>query len=82
MRRIVTDAWKEGSESVAGLQPLLDDPIASEWLAFQLLEVCELPGAVFRKCFAIIERLAAGGSENALGARMWLQESRDGHYRP
>jgi hypothetical protein len=59
---------------VEELLPLLDEPSAAHWLAFQVLEFCPVTPAVREKCLAIIRRLAAGRSVDALGAKHWLQE--------
>lgn len=56
------------------LVPLLDEPQAGQWLAFELLELSQPSGAVREKCLEIIQSLASGSGANALGARTWLRE--------
>ena len=56
------------------LVPLLDEPDAGQWLAFELLELCKPSPDVREKCLAIIQSLAAGSGANALGARYWLRD--------
>jgi len=69
MRQIVAEPGA-GDELV----PLLDDPDAGEWLAFELLELCKPSNAVREKCLAIIESLAASSGTKSLGARLWLRD--------
>lgn len=73
MREIVVNAQKEGEQSLAELIQLLDDPTANKWLAFQLLELCELQETDTKRCLAIIRRLATGSSTDVMGAELWLQ---------
>lgn len=56
------------------LVPLLDEPEAARWLAFQLLELSEPSPAIRDRCLAIIRELAAGSSPEALGAQCWLRD--------
>jgi hypothetical protein len=54
--------------------PLLDEPEAAQWLAFQLLELCQPSPVVRERCLAIIRGLAAGSDADALGAQYWLRD--------
>ena len=56
------------------LVPLLDEPDAAQWLAFELLELSQPSDSVREKCLAIIQSLAAGSGANALGGRYWLRD--------
>jgi hypothetical protein len=56
------------------LLPLLDEPEAAQWLAFQLLELCEPSSVVRERCLALIRGLAAGSGADALGAQYWLRD--------
>jgi len=64
------------SEPGAGqeLLPLLDEPESAQWLAFQLLELCQLSPEVRERCLAIIRKLAAGSGADAVGAQYWLRD--------
>ena len=56
------------------LLPLLDEPESAQWLAFQLLELCQPTAVVRERCLAIIRELAAGSGADALGAQYWLRD--------
>jgi hypothetical protein len=75
MRRLVGEPG-----AVAELLPLLDEPTAARWLAFQLVESGGLSDDVIQRCLAVVRALAAGGDAEAMGARMWLRERR--HAEP
>jgi hypothetical protein len=66
--------------AVAELLPLLEEPAAARWLAFQLVEMGGLSDDVHRRCLAVARTLAEGAGAEALGARMWLREQR--HAEP
>jgi hypothetical protein len=69
MRRIVVESGADEE-----LLPLLDEPESAQWLAFQLLELCQPSPDVRERCLAIIQKLAAGSSADALGAQYWLRD--------
>jgi hypothetical protein len=56
------------------LLPLLDEAESAQWLAFQLLELCQPSPNVRERCLAIIRTLAAGSGADSLGARYWLRD--------
>src|SRR5215510_4267995 len=60
MRQLVTESKMAGPTAVSELFPLLDEPLTGRWLAFQLLELCELPDAVTASCLEMIRKIAAG----------------------
>lgn len=74
MRGLVGEAYRAGPEAVAELVPLLDEPPAGEWLAFQLLDLGTPPPDVAKLCVAIVRRKAAGSGPDAMGAAMWLRD--------
>jgi hypothetical protein len=69
MRQIVAETG-----AAEELLPLLDEPESGQWLAYQLLELCEPAPQVRDKCLAIIRRLATGSGADALGAQYWLRD--------
>jgi hypothetical protein len=73
MIKIVEIAAQEGTDAIARLFPLLEEPLCAEWLAFQLLKRDEVTSDIKAKCLKIIESIAAGGGSDALGAQMWLK---------
>ncbi len=75
MKELVKKAEREGGLSVRTLATLLDEPLACEWLSFQLLDTLEaVPPDLERKCLGIIEGIAEGSSRSAdaAGAQRWL----------
>ena len=60
--------------SAEDLQLLLDEPESAQWLAFQLLELCNPSDDIREKCLATIRELAAGSNVTALGAAYWLRD--------
>lgn len=75
MRALVAEAYQAGPEAVAELLPLLDEPLADRWLAFQLLDLGRPPLTAVDRCLSIIRDVAAGaGPTDAMGAAMWLRE--------
>jgi len=74
MRVLVGEACRAGPDAVAELVPLLDEPPADEWLAFQLLDLGTPPPDVVELCLAIVRRKAAGSGPDAMGAAMWLRD--------
>jgi hypothetical protein len=82
MRALVGEAYQAGPAAVAELIPLLDEPTADEWLAFQLLDLGQPPVATVERCLAIIRRKAAGSGPEAMGAEMWLRDWQTRHAEP
>lgn len=68
MRRIASEPGAE-----VELLPLLDEPHAAEWLAFQAIELWHPSPEIRQRCVAIIQKLAAGSGLAAKGAKGWLQ---------
>jgi hypothetical protein len=69
MRKIVVEPGAEEE-----LLPLLEEPEAAQWLAFQLLELCKPLPEVRARCLTIIRGIAAGSGADALGAEYWLRD--------
>jgi hypothetical protein len=77
MYRIVEQAERDGSEAVAKLVELLDNPLTAPWLAHQLVEKATMSPEVRKRCFAIVEKRAEGDGPEAMGERVWLKRWRD-----
>lgn len=74
MRAIVAEAYAAGPSAVEELIPLLVEPPADQWLAFQLLELGKPEASVAERCLSIIRRIAVGSDADALGAEFWLRD--------
>lgn len=82
MRAFVAETHHAGPDALAELLPLLDEPPADEWLAFQLLDLGVPPLATVERSLGIIRRLASGFGPDAFGAASWLQEWEARHTIP
>ena len=81
MYQLVQAANDKGTEAVAELASLLNEPECAKWLAHQLVEKAAITKEIKNKCFAVVETLAKGESAEALGDRIWLKENRDHENR-
>ncbi len=75
MCKLVKDSVKVGNEGIESLAKLLDEPVASEWLSYQLLETADdLRPEIEIKCLEIIQNIANDDTRhaNSFGARAWL----------
>ncbi len=75
MRSLVLQASKEGVQAIEVLAQLLNESVASEWLAYQLLDfVDDLQPKIELKCLEIIQKIANDSNRYAdsYGARVWL----------
>jgi hypothetical protein len=82
MRALVGEAYQVGPGALAELLPLLGEPPADEWLAFQLLDLGHPPPAISERCLALVRRKAAGSGPDAMGAEMWLRDWQARHAEP
>jgi hypothetical protein len=76
MHAIAEDAHRRGPSAIGELLPLLDEPPADTWLAFQLLKLGGPSSSYASRCVSIIERAGRGSGPQALGARIWLEDWR------
>lgn len=74
MYKLVKAASDLGPDAVGKMAKLLDNPVASPWIAHQLIEKADISPATRDKCLSVIRKLAQGDSANAMGERMWLKE--------
>lgn len=86
MYKLVREASNMGKDALSELAKLLDEPIASKWLAHQLIEETNITHEIVKKCFSIVEKLASGNDVNASGEKIWLSEWKEkkrmkGHTR-
>jgi hypothetical protein len=66
----------EAAGTISELFPLLDEPESSRWLAHQLIECATVDEVTARRCFKIVEALAAGDGPEGIGNRIWLKRHR------
>ncbi len=77
MYSLIRKAAKEGDEGLEPFFELLNEPVTSEWLSFQLLEVIESPPPeIESRCLEIIRNIAKDDNRQAIsfGSQIWLEK--------
>ena len=70
MYKIVRTAARSGPVAILELAQLLDEPMCGYWLSHQILECCQVPPDLEKRCLGIISELA----KDSLGDQIWLRE--------